>query len=132
MTWRRSRRHCARRSRRAPATGRALPRGLRENGVEGFVRAYDLAAVPEAWRETVEKVLRQRLSAHEHPAACADALEVVPRSRPFEDMGELAGIEVPTVVVGSRDEADPGHPLEVGERYARTIPRATLVVEEAG
>jgi pimeloyl-ACP methyl ester carboxylesterase len=110
----------------------ALARGLRENGVEGFVRAYDLAAVPEAWRETVEKVLRQRLSAHEHPAAVADALEVVPRSRPFEDMGQLAGIEVPTVVVASRDEADPGHPLAVGERYARTIPRATLVVEDAG
>ncbi len=36
--------------------------------------------------ETVETVLRQRLSAHEHPEAVADALEVVPRSRPFEDM----------------------------------------------
>jgi len=110
----------------------ALARGLREGGVEGFVRAYDLAAVPEAWRETVEKVVRQRLSAHEHPEAVADALEVVPRSRPFEDMGELAGIDVPAVVVASRDEADPGHPLAVGERYAETIPNARLVVEDAG
>ncbi len=38
---------------------------------------------------------------------------------------------MPTVVVASRDEADPGHPLAVGERYAQAIPRAALVVEEA-
>jgi pimeloyl-ACP methyl ester carboxylesterase len=110
----------------------ALARGLRQRGAEGFLEAYDLDAVPETWRETVEKVLRQRLSAHEHPEAVADALEVVPRSRPFEDMRELADVKVPTVVVASRDEADPGHPLAVGERYAQAIPGATLVVEDAG
>ena len=36
---------------------------------------------PTRWRATVETVLRQRLAAHEHPQAVADALEVVPRSR---------------------------------------------------
>jgi pimeloyl-ACP methyl ester carboxylesterase len=110
----------------------ALARGLRERGVDGFVAAYDLAAVPEPWRGTVERVLRQRLSAHEHPDAVADALEAVPRSRPFEQMAELAGIEVPTVVVASRDEADPDHPLAVGEAYARAIRGARLLVEDAG
>jgi pimeloyl-ACP methyl ester carboxylesterase len=110
----------------------ALAEGLRSGGVEGFVRAYDLDGVPEGWRATIETVLRQRLAAHEHPLAVADALEAVPRSRPFEDMAELAAIEVPTVVVASRDEADPGHPLAVGERYARAIPGAELVVEDAG
>jgi pimeloyl-ACP methyl ester carboxylesterase len=110
----------------------ALAQGLRQGGVEGFVEAYDLSTVPEAWRETIEKVLRQRLSAHEHPLAVADALEVVPRSRPFEDMRELGAIAVPTVVVASRDEADPGHPLAVGERYAQAIADASLVVEDAG
>jgi 3-oxoadipate enol-lactonase len=109
----------------------ALARGLRQGGVEGFVDAYDFSAVPVQWRGTVEKVVRQRLAAHEHPGAVADALEVVPRSRPFEDMAELADVAAPTVVVASRDEADPGHPLAVGERYARTIPHARLVVEEA-
>jgi pimeloyl-ACP methyl ester carboxylesterase len=107
----------------------ALASGLREGGVDGFVAAYDLAALPERWRATVETVLRQRIAAHEHPQAVADALEVVPRSRPFEDMAELDAIAVPTVVVASRDEADPEHPLEVGERYARAIPGAELVVE---
>jgi pimeloyl-ACP methyl ester carboxylesterase len=110
----------------------ALAEGLREDGVEGFVRAYDLAAVPERWRETVEKVLRQRLSLHEHPDAVADALQAVPRSRAFETLAELATIAAPTVIVASRDEADPGHPLAVGELYARTIPGARLVVEDAG
>jgi 3-oxoadipate enol-lactonase len=110
----------------------ALAEGLRSGGVDGFVRAYELTAVPPAWRATVEQVLRQRLSAHEHPQAVADALEVVPRSRPFEDLRELGAIRAPTVVVASRDEADPGHPLAVGERYAQAIAGAQLIVEEAG
>jgi pimeloyl-ACP methyl ester carboxylesterase len=109
-----------------------LAQGLRERGVEGFVDAYDFSGLPAEWRETVEQVVRQRLAAHEHPQAVADALEVVPRSRPFEEIGELAEIDVPTVVVASRDAADPGHPLAVGERYARAIPGARLVVEDAG
>jgi pimeloyl-ACP methyl ester carboxylesterase len=110
----------------------ALARGLREDGVEGFVRAFDLSGVAERWRETIETVLRQRLAVHDHPLAVADALEVVPRSRPFQGLDELASIVAPSVVVASRDEADPGHPLEVGERYARTIGHARLVVEDEG
>lgn len=110
----------------------ALAQGLREGGVEGFLVAYDFAPVPDAWRATVETVVRQRLSAHEHPEAVADALEVVPRSHPFEHIEELGAIETPTLVVASRDEADPGHPLTVGERYARAIPEAKLIIEDPG
>jgi pimeloyl-ACP methyl ester carboxylesterase len=110
----------------------ALSAGLREGGVDGFVAAYGDPGVPEAWRETVDKVLRQRLSAHEHPGAVADALRAVPRSAPFEDWSELGELELPTLVVASRDEADPGHPYAVGERWARAIPGAELVSEEPG
>jgi 3-oxoadipate enol-lactonase len=110
----------------------ALARGLREGGVDGFVRAYDFGKVPDAMHATIETVLRQRLAAHEHPLAVADALEAVPRSHPFERVEQLAALGVPTVVVGSRDEADPGHPLAVAERYAATIPGAGLVVEDVG
>jgi pimeloyl-ACP methyl ester carboxylesterase len=110
----------------------ALSEGLRRGGVEGFVEAYGEPGVPESWRDTVVTVLRQRLSAHEHPDAVADALRVVPRSRPFGTLHDLAAIEAPTVVVADRDEADPGHPLSVGEDYARVIPGARLVVEEPG
>jgi pimeloyl-ACP methyl ester carboxylesterase len=121
-----------------PDAGRSLARwdalaaGLRSGGVEGFVRAYDLASVPEQWRQTVETVLRQRLSAHEHPEAVADALEAVPRSRPFDSLGDLGAIAVPAIVVGSRDVADPGHPLALAQRYAAALPRARLLVEDEG
>jgi pimeloyl-ACP methyl ester carboxylesterase len=109
-----------------------LARALREGGVEGFVSAYDFSTVPPAWRDTVERVVRQRLSLHEHPEAVADAMEAVSRSRPFEDFAELAAIAAPTVVVASRDEVDPDHPLAVAERYARAIPGAKLAVEDGG
>ena len=110
----------------------ALAQGLREDGVEGFVAAYGEPAAPGAWRETIDKVLRQRLSAHEHPEAVADALSAVPRSRPFQAWEDLRAIEVPTVVVASRDDADPGHPYATGERYAKAIAGARLRSEEPG
>jgi pimeloyl-ACP methyl ester carboxylesterase len=107
-----------------------LADGLREGGPEGFLGAYDLSAVPDVWRPTVERVIRQRLAEHSHPGAVADALEVVPRSRPFGCSQELEGLGMPTLVIASRDEADPEHPLAIGERYADAIPRARLVVED--
>lgn len=110
----------------------ALAAGLRSGGPEGFLAAYDFGSVPARWRQTVERVILQRLGAHAHPAAVADALETVPRSRPFTAIAELEGIGVPTLVVASRDEADPGHPLVVGERYAAAIPAAHMLVEERG
>lgn len=110
----------------------SLARGLREGGVDGFVAAYDFDSVPDAWRATVERVVRQRLAAHEHPLALADALEATPRSAPFDGLDELAAIDVPASVVASRDDADPGHPFDVAARYADAIPGARLLVEEPG
>jgi len=110
----------------------ALSRGLREGGVEGFIRAYDLERIAEPWRATVETAMRQRIAAHEHPHAVADALEAVPRSRPFGDFSELAAIACPVAVIGSRDEADPGHPLELARGYAQALPTSRLIVEESG
>ncbi len=88
--------------------------------------------MPERWRETVLKVIRQRLSSHEHPEAVADALRVVPRSRPFQALEQLRPISVPTIVVASDDAADPEHPQAVGEAYASEIPGARLVADEPG
>jgi len=109
-----------------------LAEGLRSGGVEGFVAAYGTPKVPEKWRDTIDRVLHQRLAAHEHPEAVADAINVVPRSRAFEAWDELAELDLPTVVVASRDEADPGHPFATGERYAAAIPGAELRSEEPG
>jgi pimeloyl-ACP methyl ester carboxylesterase len=110
----------------------ALAEGLRHGGIDGFVAAYGEPSVPERWRETVIKVIRQRLALHEHPDALADALRAVPRSRPFGSLQDLTAIAVPAVVVASSDEADPEHPQAVGEAYADVIPGARLVTDEPG
>jgi pimeloyl-ACP methyl ester carboxylesterase len=110
----------------------ALAKGLREDGIEGFVAAREVGRLPEAWRSSVETFVRQSMARHEHPDAVADALEVVPRSRPFEDLHALELVECPAVVVASRDEADPGHPLALGEAYAELLPHGRLVVEAEG
>jgi pimeloyl-ACP methyl ester carboxylesterase len=110
----------------------SLARGLREGGVDGFIQAYGEPRVPESMRETVRTVLRQRLSAHEHPDAVADAIEQVPRSSPFESWDALSSLDLPVTVVASRDEADPEHPYATGQRYAEAIPGARLETEEPG
>ncbi len=110
----------------------ALAEGLRSGGVEGFVAAYDAEQVPAQWRETAVRVIRQRLSAHLHPHALADAIHAVPRSRPFAQLSDLSTIAAPTAVVASADDADPGHPQEVGEAYAAEIPGARLVLDQPG
>jgi pimeloyl-ACP methyl ester carboxylesterase len=110
----------------------ALSDGLRDGGVEGFVAAYGEPRVADQWKDTVRTVLRQRLSAHEHPEAVADALRAVPRSPAFGSWEELTRIDAPTVVVASRDESDPEHPYAVGERYAEAIPGARLLSEKPG
>jgi pimeloyl-ACP methyl ester carboxylesterase len=47
-------------------------------------------------------------------------------------MDALRRIAAPTLVVGSHDEADPGHPLTTARAYAAAIPGARLAVEDAG
>lgn len=110
----------------------ALAEGLRQGGVEGFVAAYGEPRVAPAWRETVLKVIRQRMAQHEYPEAVAEALRVVPRSRPFGGFEELRRVDVPTAVVASADEPDPEHPQALGEAYAAAIPGAWLVTDEPG
>jgi pimeloyl-ACP methyl ester carboxylesterase len=110
----------------------ALADGLRRGGVDGFVEAYGDPPVPDGFKETVVRILRQRLGAHRHPDAVADALEAVPRAAPLASWDELGQLDAPTVVVASRDEADPEHPYAVAERYAQAIPGAELRSEEPG
>jgi pimeloyl-ACP methyl ester carboxylesterase len=51
---------------------------------------------------------------------------------PFDGLEDLERIEAPALVVGSRDDADPTHQLEVAERYAERLPNGELLVEEEG
>src|SRR3954467_5967482 len=108
-----------------------LADGLASGGVDGFLEAWDFAG-DERWRETAETVARQRLERHRHPEAVADALRVVPRSIAFEGLEELEAVTTPTLVIPSRDEADPGHPYAIGAAYAERLPHARLVSEEPG
>jgi pimeloyl-ACP methyl ester carboxylesterase len=110
---------------------RALADGLDSNGVDGFMRAYD-PPVQGEFRETVMKFTRQRLERHRDLHAVACALRVVPGSVAFDGLESLQAVEAPTLVVGSRDESDPGHPLKVAEAYSEYLPNAELLVEEEG
>jgi pimeloyl-ACP methyl ester carboxylesterase len=110
----------------------ALAAGLRSGGVEGFVAAYGEPTVAPEFRETVLTVIRQRLSLHEHPDALADALQVVPRSRPFGSVDELRALTAPVAIVASSDAADPEHPRAVAAAYADAIPGAELIDDEPG
>jgi pimeloyl-ACP methyl ester carboxylesterase len=108
-----------------------LADGLANGGVDGFMEAYEPPEEPR-FRETALTFTRQRLERHEHPEAVADALRVVPRSIAFDGLHALGVLEIPALVVGSRDESDPGHPLALAEAYADALPDARLLVEEPG
>lgn len=105
--------------------------GLERDGADGFLAAYD-PALRGRWHEIVMQFTRQRLERHRHPAAVADALRVVPGSAAFEGLEPLERMRVPTLIVASRDEADPLHPFAVAEAYAERLPNAELAVEEEG
>ncbi|MBO9532077.1 MAG: alpha/beta fold hydrolase [Solirubrobacteraceae bacterium] len=100
--------------------------------IEAFVRESHLETLPESFREQVAAAIRQRIGRHANLAAVADALQGVPRSSPFDDLGDLAALKMPAIVVGSRDEVDPSHPLAVAERWVAALPAARLEVEPEG
>lgn len=108
-----------------------LAAGLEADGADGFMRAFEPPA-DERWREPVLKFTRQRIERHLHPEALAQAVRVVPRSEAFDGLERLAEIDMPALVVGSRDDSDPTHPFAVAEEYARRLPQGELVVEDEG
>ncbi len=110
-----------------------LATALEEGGVDGFV-AYIEAnqGIDPAFRDSVLRFTRDRIGRHRHPEALAAALRELPRSRPFASLEELGELAVPTLVVASHDEADPGHPYDVARAYAEAIPGARLISESPG
>jgi pimeloyl-ACP methyl ester carboxylesterase len=105
---------------------------LERGGVEAFIEVALPDGVPERWREAARQATRQRMERHEHPKAVAQALREVPRSIAWAGLEPLEDLDLPILIVGSRDEADGLHPLAVAEEYERRLPRAELVVEEEG
>lgn len=105
---------------------------LEQGGPEAFARAAAEGIEAPGYRETVERLARERAVLHKHPEAVAEALRQVPRSRPFGLMEDLAGLGMPALVVGTGDAADPGHPFAVAEQYQAALPDSVLVSEKPG
>jgi pimeloyl-ACP methyl ester carboxylesterase len=105
---------------------------LERGDLDAFARLAQRDGVPERWREVAREATRQRMERHEHPEAVAQALREVPKSIAWTGLEPLEGLELPVLLVGSRDVADPQHPLAVAQEYARRLPRGELVVEEEG
>jgi pimeloyl-ACP methyl ester carboxylesterase len=109
-----------------------LAEGLERGGPEGFLAALGPLTIDERYRDAVRTVILQRIGRHRHPGAVAQALRGIPRTAAFDGLDALGGIATPTLIVGSRDAADPDHPLAVAEEYASRIPGSRLVVEDPG
>jgi pimeloyl-ACP methyl ester carboxylesterase len=110
-----------------------LATALERGGIEGFVEYIRReSGVDECWRDSVARITAERMELHRDLGAMVRALRETPASRPFGALEELRRLDVPTLVVASRDEADPGHPYEVAEAYAATLPRARLISEDEG
>jgi 3-oxoadipate enol-lactonase len=105
---------------------------LESGGVAAFVDVAAPEGAGEGWREITREAVRQRMERHEHPQEVARALREVPRSPAWEGLDALEHVEVPVLVVGSRDQMDPLHPLAIAEEYARRLPNAELLVEDEG
>lgn len=110
-----------------------LAAALATGGVDGFV-AYigENQGIDPRWRDSVLRFTRARMEMHLHPEALVEALREVPRSRPLRSLAELEGLEVPSLVVASHDDADPGHPYAAAAAYAEALPQARLVSEGEG
>ena len=110
------------------AGGRAAER--RRRGLRRGLRRA--AACPSAGARRSIKVLRQRLSAHEHPEAVADALDAVPRSRAFEAWDELAELDAADDRRRQPRRGRPRPPVRGRRALREAIPGAELRSEEPG
>jgi len=110
-----------------------LAAALETDGIDGFV-AYlgEKQGIGAGWRDSVLRFTRERMQRQGDLGALAQALRQVPRSRPFDSLDELNDLDVPTLVVASNDDADPGHPYATAAAYAEALPRAQLVSEGEG
>lgn len=110
-----------------------LAAALETGGVDGFIDYIDrVQGIDVAWRDSVLRFTRERMLRHRHLDALVEALRELPRSRPFEALEQLGGLEVPALIVASHDAADPGHPYDTAVAYAEQLPRGRLVSEEEG
>ncbi len=105
---------------------------LEAGDVDRFVTLAGADDVPERFREAARLAVRQRIERHDDLRAVAAATRSIPRSAAFHSLDSLNDLDVPVLVVGSRDDTDAQHPLAIAEDYADRLPRGELVVEDEG
>ncbi len=111
---------------------RRVARALVDNDPDAFLAAEPIRTPEEGHGPSARGSAAALLARHTDRAAVADALLEMLADRAFESFAELAALDVPSVVVGSRDDFDPLHPLEIARRYAAALPRAQFVCEPDG
>jgi pimeloyl-ACP methyl ester carboxylesterase len=110
----------------------AMADGLESGGIDAFVDVAQPAGAGEGWKRIAREAVRQRMERHEHPLEVAKALRSMPRSAAWDGLDALRSVEVPVLIVASRDEMDHLHPLAIAQEYERRLPNAELLVEEEG
>lgn len=105
---------------------------LERGGPDAFAEVVAENSASEEIRETTFRLARDRARLHRYPGAVAEALREVPRSKPFPTLEDLAGLEMPVLIVASHDEFDPGHPYAAAAAWSEVIPGAELVSEDPG
>jgi pimeloyl-ACP methyl ester carboxylesterase len=90
------------------------------------------AGAGDGWKRIAREAVRQRMERHEHPLEVAKALRSMPRSAAWDGLDALRSVEVPVLIVASRDEMDHLHPLAIAQEYERRLPNAELLVEDEG
>jgi pimeloyl-ACP methyl ester carboxylesterase len=111
---------------------RRVARALVDNDPDAFLAAEPIRTPGEGRTPSPRGSAAALLARHADRSAVADALMAMLGDRPFESLAELGELDVPSVVVGSRDEFDPLHPLTIARRYAAALPGARFVCEPSG
>ena len=107
--------------------------GCASGGVDGFVAAYDLARLRAGWRETVERVIRQRMARARAPAGGRRRARGRAALAPVRRRGaSLGGDRGPDARRRQPRRRRSRAPARVARRYAEAIPGARLVVEDEG
>ena len=111
----------------------ALSDALRDGRDRGLRRGVRRAADPRAvarraWRARCASGWRSTSTWTRSPTRCAGCRA----RRRSPTCTRWSRSSARRSSIGSRDEADPGHPLEIAELYAELLPAGRLVVEDEG
>lgn len=98
-----------------------VSRALRDADLEAFIAAQPVLVEDPAVETMLRGFAQRQFDRHRDLASVADAIDAMLLARPFETYAQLAGVAVPTLVLGSRDALDRNHPLRLARAYASAL-----------